>query len=198
MSAGRRFFLQLLCCQLVLAFAAPAAALEPAAVPGGSLYGMPIEFVDQAATRGRLDRFRGSPVIVSLFYASCAEACPLLISGIQQIEGRLSPHRRARLRVLLVTLDPVHDTPAELAKAAALHRVDLSRWTLARVDAPALKELARALGIEIRRRPDSQFDHSPVLTLLDAQGRPVRNTQRLLKRDPDFEADLVTALDSAR
>lgn len=176
----------------LVVLAPPVSAGAP--VAGGSLYGMKIDFVDQAGVQGGLDRYRGSPVIVSLFQASCTSACPLLIAGIRQLELRQDPARRARLRVLLVTLDPDHDTPEELARVAAAHGLDLTRWTLARADAASLRRLASALGIRYERRPDGQFDHAPIITLLDAEGRPVEHTEHVLERDPDFESDLARAL----
>lgn len=174
---------------LLLALA-PATVMAEPATPGGSLYVMKLAMVDQAGAGIGLDRYRGSPVLISLFYASCTSACPLLISAIQQIEGRQAPAQRAKLRVLLVTLDPDHDTPAELLKIAALHRVDVSRWTLARADTRSLRKLAAALGIQYRRQPNGEFNHSTVITLLDPDGRPVEHTDKVLGRDEAFEAEI--------
>lgn len=138
--------------------------------PGMSLYQVPMTLTDQRGRGVGLDVYRGHPVIVSMFYASCPMACPLLIEDLKRIEGALDPQSRADLRVLLVSFDPERDTPAVMAETAAKHGVDGARWSLCQAPADQVRTLAAVLGVTYRRLPDGGFNHTSVMTLLDREG----------------------------
>lgn len=174
---------------LLLALGQFAAAAGPA-IPGDSLYRMSAALTDQAGTALALERGRGHPVVISMFYGSCPHVCPLLIASIQRMENDLPERQRNNLRVLLVSLDPDRDTVEKLQQVAQRHHADLSRWTFARTDRRAVRRLAAALNIQYRRLPSGEINHSTVITLLDAQGRPVRATSSLTHPDAEFQATL--------
>ena len=176
---------------LALALAGTAAAAP--AVPEDSLYQLAVPLTDQAGRPGKLDVYAGQPVLVTMFYGSCPHVCPMLISTIQRYELELPEASRGRLRVLLVSLDPERDTPAKLLEVGQRHRVDPSRWTLARADAHDVRRLAAALNIQYRQLPDGEFSHSTIITLLDRQGRIQRQTSSLMRLDADFTTALKAA-----
>ena len=159
----------------------------------GSLYELHTPLTDQHGKPLTIDRYRGQPVIVTLFYSTCPNACPLLIESLRATENALSPSERAQLRVLLVSIDPERDTPAALNKLATQRRVDLHRWTLATMSANDVRMLAAALNVQYRRLPDGEFNHSSVLTLLSKDGVQLKQTSLLGKADPEF----VTAVSAA-
>jgi protein SCO1/2 len=144
----------------------------PGAAPprSQSVYEASAALVDQRGQPVGLDLFRGHPVLVSMLYASCRDACPLLLADIQRIERELPPRVRANLRVLLVSLDPERDTPEVLQALARARGVDESRWRFVRAADPTVREISAVLGIKYRRMPDGSFNHSSVITLLDASG----------------------------
>ena len=117
------------------------APAEPAAPEGASLYdlGWTLE-----ASEGevRLDRYRGHPTLISMFYTSCPMACPLLIERIHTVERALSATAKAQTRVMMVSLDPANDTRAVLARTYEERALDRDAWTLARVDDDRVRELA--------------------------------------------------------
>ena len=144
----------------------------PGAAPSRSqsVYEVSAALVDQHAQPVGLDVFRGHPVLISMFYASCPDACPLLIADLQRIEMELPPNARADLRVVLVSLDPGRDTPEALQALARAHGVDESRWRFLRAPDDSVREIAAVLGIKYRRLPDGNFNHSSIITLLDRAG----------------------------
>ena len=175
---------------LCVAGAVPAA---PSAIPDDSLYQLAMPLTDQAGKPATLDLARDHPVLITMFYGSCPHVCPMLISTMQRLERELPEANRGRLRVLMVSLDPERDTPAKLTEVAARHRVDLARWTLARAEPKDVRRLAAALNIQYRQLPDREFNHSTVITLLDAQGRIRKQTSSLLRLDPEFAGALKAA-----
>jgi protein SCO1/2 len=143
----------------------------PAAPPrSDSVYELSASLVDQDGNTVGLDLFRGHPVLISMFYSTCRDACPLLIADLHRIERDLPPRTRADLRTVLVSLDPEHDTPEALRALAQAHGLDTSRWRLLRAPDDTVREIAAVLGIRYRRLPDGGFNHSSVVTLLDPSG----------------------------
>jgi protein SCO1/2 len=143
----------------------------PAAPPrSDSIYELAESLVDQDGRKVGLDLFRGHPVLISMFYSTCRDACPLLIADLRRIERELPASTRADLRVVLVSIDPGHDTPEALRALARAHGLDTSRWRLLGAPDDTVREVAAVLGIRYRRLPDGSFNHSSVITLLDRSG----------------------------
>lgn len=169
-----------------------ALALEAGAqaVPEDSLYQLEVPLRTQTGDAAALDIYRGQPVLVSMFYTRCGYVCPLLLRSLQRLDAGLDADVRARLRVLVVSLDPEHDTPQVLAATAEKHGVDATRWTLARASSGDVRKLAAVLGIQYRQLPDGGFNHATIITLLDAQGRVVARTNNPSKPEDAFVSAL--------
>jgi len=142
-------------------------AVEAAPPRGDSVYVLAAPLVDQRGRTVGLDLFRGHPVLISMFYANCPDACPLLIADLQRMERELPPRINADLRIVLVSLDPERDTPDALQALARARQVDESRWRLLRAPEDTVRDIAALLGVKYRRLPDGSFNHSSVITLLD-------------------------------
>lgn len=186
--------LSLLLLVAVLALPGPAAAQAPA-LPDDSLYLLDDAFSDQAGKPFVLADRRGKPQLVAMFYTSCRYICPLIVDSAKGVEHALAPEERARLGVLLVSLDPARDDTAALASVAGKRRLDPARWTLARTEAAGVRRVAALLGIRYRALADGEFNHSSALVLLDSEGRVLARTDRLGSvPDPDFLAAVRAAL----
>jgi protein SCO1/2 len=169
--------------------AAPAVPATPASVtalPGDSIYQLPIMLTGQDGRTARLDLRRGAPVLISMFYTSCKYVCPMLIETVRDVESKLSVGERENLGVVLVSIDPEHDSVEVLKRTADERRVDGPRWTLARTDAASVRKLAAVLGIQYRALVDGEFNHTTAVILLDGEGRIAARTSRLGGADPAF------------
>ncbi len=158
--------------------------------PSSSLYQLTVPLIAQDGHAAALDLYRGHPVLISMFYASCTAICPTLIEHIKVLEQSIPDKQRAKSRVLMVSLDPARDTPAALAALAKKHQVDLARWTFARASASDVRALAAALGIQYRQLPNGDFDHSTIISLLDSEGRIVARNTSLATTDADLASPL--------
>ncbi len=148
--------------------AGPEAAKK--SLPEESLYQLSASLTDQDGQKRLLASFAGKPVVVSMFYAHCPNACPLLIHKIQSLEGKLPKAQRDDLQVLLVSFAPDVDTDGVLKSLAKKQDVDEKRWRLVRTEEQSVRELAAVLGISYRKLDDGNYNHASVLTLLDRQG----------------------------
>jgi protein SCO1/2 len=158
-------------------------------VPGRSIYALDELLVGHDGKATKLDTFRGHPVIISMFYATCPMACPTLISHVKAIEAKLDPAARADVRVLLVSFDPANDTPEVLRAVIARHQLDASRWQLATATDEQSREIAAVLGIKYRQE-DGSFRHSSVITVLDREGRIVLRSDGLASPSATVAAKL--------
>jgi formylglycine-generating enzyme required for sulfatase activity/cytochrome oxidase Cu insertion factor (SCO1/SenC/PrrC family) len=166
--------------------AQPATAPEMRNVPGSSLYRLDAALTNQSGAKHGLDVYAGQPVLVTMFYGSCPAACPLLIDTLRAIERAVPPQQRERVRVLMISIDPGHDSVQSLQELAKTRHIDVSRWTLARTDARTVRRIAAVLDVQYRQLPTGGFNHSSVVTLLSPRGEIVKQSTVLAKADPDL------------
>lgn len=151
-------------------------------LPANSIYQLSVPFTDQLGRTSKLEDWRGKPVMISMFYSSCQFVCPRIVEALKRTEEGLA----IKVPVLMVSFDPVRDDTAALKAMADERHIDAKRWTLARTDARNVRKLAAMLGIQYRELPSGEFNHSSVITLLDAEGRVVGKTATLGEADPAF------------
>jgi protein SCO1/2 len=177
---------------LILALLLVAASFANAEVadPPQSIYNLKAKLIDQSGAAHLLDVHRGQPVLITMFYGSCPMACPLLIDTLRSFERSLTPAERSRIRVLLISIDPEHDTTDSLRALAAARQIDLSRWTLAHTDEATVRKIAAVLNIQYRRLPDGAYNHASVISLLTPRGEIAVQSTVLGKADERLAASL--------
>jgi protein SCO1 len=190
---GRSALVVAALCAASFAFAASPAAVpaQPATIaaavlPSNSIYQLAVPLTDQNGRTSQLDERRGHPMLVSMFYTSCKFVCPMLIEALRETEAKLSVEDRKELSILMVSIDPAHDTVAVLKQTADERHLDGAHWTLARTDAAHLRKLAAVLGVQYRALANGDFNHTSSLILVDADGRIAGRTNRLGDADPAF------------
>jgi protein SCO1/2 len=151
-----------------------------------------MNLTDQDGRTRTLASLRGQPVLVAMFYTSCDHVCPMIAWQLHRLEQALPEAERARLRVLLVSFDPARDTPEALRRFADARHADPARWVVARADESEVRELAAVLGIRYRELEGGAFNHSSVITLLDADGMIRARTSDL----KDIDAEFLTAMEA--
>lgn len=137
-----------------------------------SLYQLDAAFTDDAGQPFSLGSLRGRPVVINMFFASCGYACPLTVTDLLAIQGRLAPELRGRAAFVLVSFDVARDTTAALAKYRAQRGLD-SQWILLRGDDGSVRELAALLGVKFKQEADGAFSHSNIVTILNREGEIV-------------------------
>jgi protein SCO1/2 len=181
----------LLCGPLLASAASAPARLAP--LPKDSVYQLPAPMTDQSGRRFDWRARRGSPHVVSMIYSNCKFICPLLIDSGKAVQKNLSPAQRSRLRLLYISMDPKRDTPKALAALAVSRKLD-ANWTLARPEESDVRAIAGVLGVRYRQLADGEFNHTSVLTLLDADGRVLARTEQIgAVPDPGFLAAVRSA-----
>jgi len=71
-------------------------------------------FRDHRGRETTLADFKGKTVILFFGYTSCPDVCPTILARLSTVMKKLGPDAE-RVQVLMVTVDPEHDTPEKLA-----------------------------------------------------------------------------------
>lgn len=180
---------------LLLLLAAPGLATAAPPLAPDSVYQFDAALVGQDGKARTWASLRGKPRVASMFYTSCQYICPLIVDSGKAVEHALTPAQRARLGIVLVSMDPARDTPAALQAVAKQRKLDPSRWLLVAPRPGDVRGLAGVLGIRYRALADGEFNHTSALVLLDAEGRIVARTEQVGSRpDPEFLAQVRALL----
>ena len=138
-------------------------------LPRGSLYVLDATWTTQEGHVIRLAELRGDVVVLTMVYTSCTMTCPLLTNEMLAVQRALPPAIRGRVRFVLASFDPARDSVAVLHAYATKMSLD-ERWLALRASAADVRQLAVLLGVRYRALPNGDFEHSNIITVLDADG----------------------------
>ncbi len=168
-----------------------ATVLMPAPVLGE------IDLVDQEGARVRFEALRDRPVLLTFIYTRCPmpEMCPATTLRFRQVQDQLSAEDRSRVRLVAVSFDPVHDTPAVLAEYADLWDVDSKLWTLLTGAEEDIRALAAAHGTWFERGEDGNYRH-PMYSMILHRGGALHRVLLGSAWDANEVAGVLVALAS--
>lgn len=150
---------------------APMEAAKP--LSGTSIYNLDASWTDQDGHEVTLASLRGTPVVMAMAYTSCKDICPMIVANMTAIEDQAKEQSAGNVRFALFSLDPAVDTPERLKAYAKERGLDPAHWTLFHGDDKAVRALAAVLGVRYRRDAGGGFDHSAIISLVDAEGNIV-------------------------
>ncbi|HXI50961.1 MAG TPA: SCO family protein [Candidatus Saccharimonadales bacterium] len=157
-----------------------------------SIYQVDSSWTNDAGAALRLVNLGGRPQVVTMFFASCEYACPVLVHDMKRVEAALPEAVRGRVGFVLVTFDTERDTPAALAEYRRRHQLP-ANWTLLRGGPDDVLELAALLGVKFKKDARGQFAHSNLLTVLSPGGEIVHQ-QIGLNQSPQDTVKRLTEL----
>jgi protein SCO1/2 len=100
----------------------------------------PFALTERSGRRVTRDDLRGFVWVADFIYTECTETCPTQSLRLAQLQDAFPDN--APLRLVSITVDPEHDTPAVLARYARRYRAT-DRWWFLTGDARAIHCLAR-------------------------------------------------------
>ena len=191
----KSFLLSLLLCASTLA-APPCCStnkVESGKITDKSIYQIETEWTSDFGKKMKLDRLRGKPQVIAMFFTSCEYACPVLVHDVRRIEAALPEKIRNEVGFVLVTFDTERDTVEALHAYREKLDLDTDRWVLLRGQNEDVFELAALLGVKFKKDQRGQFAHSNIITILNSDGEIIHQ-QIGLNQDP---AVSVKKLESA-
>lgn len=130
---------------------------------------------DQRGQRFGSRELRGHVYVASFFFTRCPSVCPKLMRALRRLQQQYDRYA-VDVRLVSISVDPEHDTPAVLRAYAARYGADARRWTFLTGTEQAIRSLLGA-GFQTHvGRPEAQggglidIAHSAGLVLVDQQG----------------------------
>lgn len=159
------------------------AADQSVAYTDKSIYHSETTWTSDTGKRLPLGALAGQPQVVTIFFANCRYACPMIVNDMKRIAAALPAGVRQRVGFTLASFDTENDTPTKLAAFRQIRGLPATNWTLLHGANDDVLELAALLGVKYKRDADGQFSHSNVITVLNAEGEIVHQ-QFGLNQDP--------------
>ncbi len=132
---------------------------------------------DQDGKALRLSDLRGRVVALTFIFTGCPlpDFCPRMDRKFSEAADRLraAPERARQARLLSVSFDPEHDTPAVLKAHARGLGAEPPLWTFAVAPHAELAKVAAPLGLAYGPGRDGMI-HNLVIAVIDPGGRLVR------------------------
>jgi len=127
-----------------------------------------------------MDQLKGKWSLLFFGYTFCPDICPTTLAQLRQLKSQLPAELRDDLQMILVSVDPNRDTPAQLKQYLAYFDAGFQGLTGSEAD---IQKLANAVSIPFIPADTSKenytVDHSGNLVILGPDG-----TQRGFIRAP--------------
>ncbi|HEU4742447.1 MAG TPA: SCO family protein [Meiothermus sp.] len=121
----------------------------------------------------RLSSQRGKVVLLFFGFVNCPDVCPTTLLELQKVYQALTPQERARVQVILISVDPDRDTPAVLDKYVTFFNPSFIGLT---GTPQQIAEVAKPYGVfyqksAIKSAKEYNVDHTASTYLIDPKGQ---------------------------
>ena len=131
-----------------------------------------LDLTNQAGKRISLEALQGKVVVLTAVYASCGRSCPALLAQTKTAVQALTPAERENLRVVAVTIDPEHDSQADLAELAMHHGMNTPVYNLVTGAVDRVEHLLDQMEVARRVDPETgMIEHANIVLLIDRRGK---------------------------
>lgn len=160
---------------VVAAFVAAFSFMQLRAAAAPSLYGTaldnppllePFELTNAAGERVTLSAWRGEVLLVFFGFTNCIDVCPLTLGRLAKVYKDLG--EPSDVQVVMVTVDPEHDTPEVTQRYAAGFHPDFVGLSGSTAD---IAEAAQKFYVGYHELGDGEFFHIDTVALIDREGR---------------------------
>ena len=149
-----------------------------------------LEMTDEKGQAVAVDELKDKWSLLFFGYTFCPDICPTTLAQLRQVKSELPKEAADRLQVILVSVDPNRDTPAQLQQYLGYFDKDFRGLTGSLEN---IQKLANAVSIPFipadTSKPNYTVDHSGNLALIGPDGK-----QRGFIRAPFNNQKLVAQL----
>jgi protein SCO1/2 len=114
-----------------------------------------------------------------MIYTTCKAACPRLTADMRNIEDKIPVDLKEDVQYVLVSIDPVNDTPKRLKEFAKENYIDTEQWTLLQGTESGVREFANVLAVKYKQISPLDFSHSNIISVFNPGGELVHQQEGL-------------------
>jgi protein SCO1/2 len=130
--------------------------------------------LDRQSRPVELSRYRGKPLLVTFIYTACFQVCPTITRNLQKaVQNTVGVMGADRFNVISIGFNQPFDSPAALKEFATHYGIHLPNWEFLSPAPAIVGDLTANFGFSYVATP-AGFDHINQVTLVDAEGRIVR------------------------
>ena len=138
-----------------------------------------VSLIDQHGSVVSLASLKGKPVLIDFIYTSCASTCPVLTAKMVSVARELGSALGANVTMVSITLDPEHDSPAQLASYAKSHGADDNGWLFLTGKPAQIDQVLALFKLRRTHESDGSIMHSVSAFLLGPDGHQIRQYNAL-------------------
>ncbi len=165
--------------------------------PEGSIFWLESTWINQEGKKMKLKEFSGAPSIVSMVFLSCSYSCPLTVQDMREMELHLKKENVRDYHMVLISIDPEHDSPSAMKKFMKGRHLESGRWTILTSESENIREMAALLGFSYKKDGAMQFAHSMLTWVFDKNGE-LRFTRNARKQTNVETANALVTLTSQK
>jgi protein SCO1/2 len=137
-------------------------------------------FTDEHGIRADLKKWLDKPTIIAPVYLSCMHECPMLLTGLAQVLGKLELVKPGKdFQVITLSFDD-NDTPKIAAGKKVNYLKAVGRpfpadsWKFLTGDAVDITKFTGSVGFKFQRDGEHEFSHPITLVIVAPGGKIVR------------------------
>jgi len=150
-----------------------------APITEGSIFNLSSSWHTEEGDRITLDELKGRTLVVVMIYTACKAACPRLVADMKVIAAQVPDELAPQVRYVLVSIDPLKDTPERLKAFARTNGMDGEQWTFLQGTESSVREFANVLSVKYNEISPIDFSHSNIISVFDAQGELLHQQEGL-------------------
>ena len=137
-----------------------------------SVYAWPFVFQDEHGKALKLNHWHGRQVIMSMEYANCQFICSVGLTRLRSLQA-LIEHEQLDYEFVIVSLDPLRDTPAVWLRYRASRSLAYKNWYFITSSVEQLPGIAGLIGVKYWLY-ETEIMHDFRVLRIDTQGNVIK------------------------
>lgn len=148
-------------------------------ISGESIFNLTSAWYNEEGQALHLADLKGKVLVIVMIYTSCQAACPRLVADIKDLHAKVPARLSDKVQYILVSIDPLHDTPEKLKSFAISRGMDGNEWTFLQGTPGSVREFANVLSVKYKEISPANFSHSNIISVFSEGGELVHQAEGL-------------------
>lgn len=146
----------------------------------------------------QLKDLKGKVLVMVMIYTSCQSACPRLVADMLNISKQIPEKYKDEIQYILVSIDPINDTPKKLKTFAIENEMNGSEWTFLQGTESSTREFANVLSVKYKQIDPKDFSHSNIISVFNNNGELVHQQEGLGVDNKETINQIIKTLNSKK